>query len=749
MKAKKLVKEYERQLKAEPNNLVLRLKFAAALREVGRTDEAVAMYRSVAVAYHEQGRLAQAIAVCRSVLEIEPAQRETQALLASLDAARAAQIAAAPPEAPPGGPGTPSAEWVGPPASSLRGESPRRAPSAGRSGTPGMGVPIGPPGTPGRGVPLSPPNAPTMIAHAAPRTPASAAPTVIMPQSMPPSPPPSSASGPMHRPTFFTPEALATTPARLPLPPESPPDALGGATVPGRKPRLATSPPTPAPQRPSTPPPLPPPPSERAPSEEEEEDDGLTIPSFGGGRPRIRSDVLPENDPHESATRIADSLSEAAAALAATDDVLAAADDMEVDGEGPAWDDPAGPSFATPEPAVSDRETTVPGGDAAPASGKRGTGFPPDLDPFARGGRLLDVPPWPDAAGPDEGAPTPTPPAPAPGVTVAGRKQRPEITQRGAAPPGMLEPATVVEASEDDLSLAQAFDRPFQAAVEALAPDGSTIEQPLAVFRDLPPDALRELHRRVIIRRVGAGTVIVREGDPGEACYIVQTGCVRVLKRDPQSPSGDHIEVARLGPGSLFGEFALLADRRRHATVQAIEATELYEIPRRLLRELSTRHGEVGPALERLYRERLVSTLLATAPFFRPLPEEQRGALMSRFDPLRVEDGHPVIREGEAGGGLYLVVLGAVEITKNQGDRTLVLATLGEGAYFGEMSLLRGARASATVTARGPVELAQLPPREFYAIVSEHPVLWEELRREAQRRELMTQNILAGDTNVV
>jgi CRP-like cAMP-binding protein len=53
------------------------------------------------------------------------------------------------------------------------------------------------------------------------------------------------------------------------------------------------------------------------------------------------------------------------------------------------------------------------------------------------------------------------------------------------------------------------------------------------------------------------------------------------------------------------------------------------------------------------------------------------------------------------------------------------------------------------VTAAGPVELAQLEPRDFYQIVSAHPVIWEELRREASRRELTNRNILTGETSVV
>jgi CRP-like cAMP-binding protein len=303
---------------------------------------------------------------------------------------------------------------------------------------------------------------------------------------------------------------------------------------------------------------------------------------------------------------------------------------------------------------------------------------------------------------------------------------------------------------DEDIELPRAFDRTFSEALQGLAPDGSAIDTPLTMFSELPEEALNELVRRMSLRSFRSGEVVLREGDAGDACFVIASGSVRVLKRDPSNESSELIEVARLGSGAVFGEFALLADRRRHATVQAVEACELYEIPRRLLRELAATYSEVGPALERFYRERLLSTLLATAPFFQPLAEDRRGELLARFRPKRVESGQTVIREGERAGGLYLIVLGSVEIAKRvDAHRTVLLTTLGEGAYFGELSLMRGSGAQATVTANGPTELAVLPPEAFYEVVSANPVLWEEIRREAHRRELMLRQIVTGETNVV
>lgn len=94
-KAESRVRDLERRLRDEPNNLGVRVMLAAALREIGRDPEAIELYRSVAIAYRDQGRTQQAIAVCRSILELAPDDPVSLALLAQLGGR------AAPPTAPP------------------------------------------------------------------------------------------------------------------------------------------------------------------------------------------------------------------------------------------------------------------------------------------------------------------------------------------------------------------------------------------------------------------------------------------------------------------------------------------------------------------------------------------------------------------------------------------------------------------------------------------------------------------------
>lgn len=299
------------------------------------------------------------------------------------------------------------------------------------------------------------------------------------------------------------------------------------------------------------------------------------------------------------------------------------------------------------------------------------------------------------------------------------------------------------------LELARAFDRSFAEALDRLR-DGDRSLRAAAPFPGLSEQAMAELSRGLERRQIARGDIILREGEPGDACFVIIAGEVRVLKRDPVDPRADLIEVAQLREGEMFGEFALLADRRRHATVQAVQECDLYVISRRLLRRLADRYPEVGPELERFYRQRLLHTLMATASFFAPLKPDRRQRLLSRFRSEKIESGDAIVREGTEGGGFYLIVLGSVEIIKQVSKhQTVLLASLGEGAYFGELSLLRGDVARATVRATGPVELAVLAPRDFYDVVADNPVLWDQVRQVAHQRELETCEIVAGVTSSV
>jgi CRP/FNR family transcriptional regulator/CRP/FNR family cyclic AMP-dependent transcriptional regulator len=82
----------------------------------------------------------------------------------------------------------------------------------------------------------------------------------------------------------------------------------------------------------------------------------------------------------------------------------------------------------------------------------------------------------------------------------------------------------------------------------------------------LPSEDVRSLASRGRLRRFKPGDPIVREGEPGNAMYVILEGAARVVV---SSAKGEEATVAHLGPGETIGEFAVLDGLPRSATAVA------------------------------------------------------------------------------------------------------------------------------------------------------------------------------------
>ena len=263
------------------------------------------------------------------------------------------------------------------------------------------------------------------------------------------------------------------------------------------------------------------------------------------------------------------------------------------------------------------------------------------------------------------------------------------------------------------------------------------------MLRDLPVQALEELEKKMIYRKEDANRIVVKQGDPGNAFFFVLSGRVRVEKK--VSMSGGTIQLAKLGPGAFFGEFALLSDRKRHASVITDVESELLEISRKVIGRLAGKYQPVAKTLRRFYRRRLLDTLMRSTPFFHPLSKQELHRLAGRLRFRKFGPGEVILQEGKKGGGFYLILIGEVKVTKEPGSQEL--ARMGEGSYFGEMSLLKKRPVAATITALVHTEIVELDALDFYKILSEYPEIWELVNKSARRRELANYALMAGEAD--
>jgi cAMP-dependent protein kinase regulator len=259
---------------------------------------------------------------------------------------------------------------------------------------------------------------------------------------------------------------------------------------------------------------------------------------------------------------------------------------------------------------------------------------------------------------------------------------------------------------------------------------------PIPLLSELSEDAFRRVLGTLVVGRLPAGAVPVREGDPGESFFFVATGTVRVVKA---GAGGAEIELARLAENAVFGEMALLSAQPRTASVQVVREADLLEVTRESLAALADELSPVAVALHRFTRDRLLSNLLATSPLFRPFSGTQRRDLLRRFTSHDVAAGTDVIAQGEEGRGLFVVLSGEVDVFQSAPDGTRTrLATLRTGDVFGEMSLVRGDRTSATVTAARPSTVLFLAKNYVDRIVAGIPEIRGYLEALAEDRDLDT-----------
>ncbi len=108
--------------------------------------------------------------------------------------------------------------------------------------------------------------------------------------------------------------------------------------------------------------------------------------------------------------------------------------------------------------------------------------------------------------------------------------------------------------------------------------------------------------------------------------------------------------------------------------------------------------------------------LLRLVPIFAPLPAPELEGLARALEPLHVEAGTTVIREGEAGDRFYAIATGELQVTKTGQD----VKTLRRGDGFGEIALIEDVPRTATVTAVSDAELFSLTKEPFILALTGH-----------------------------
>jgi CRP/FNR family transcriptional regulator len=139
-----------------------------------------------------------------------------------------------------------------------------------------------------------------------------------------------------------------------------------------------------------------------------------------------------------------------------------------------------------------------------------------------------------------------------------------------------------------------------------------------------------------------------------------------------------------------------------------------------------------------------VEGVVAAAPLFAALDPESSETLEKLLTSRTVSRGHVVFSEGDPGDRLFIVTEGKVKITRAAADgRENLIAVLGPGEMFGELSLFDPGPRTASVSAVTDATLASLDHDDLRPVLLERPGVGVELLRALAQRLRRTNDAMA------
>jgi CRP-like cAMP-binding protein len=197
-------------------------------------------------------------------------------------------------------------------------------------------------------------------------------------------------------------------------------------------------------------------------------------------------------------------------------------------------------------------------------------------------------------------------------------------------------------------------------------------------------------------------------------------------------------ELARvdlLGPGDTCGEIAVLAGRRRMATVRAVERTVVRQLEGERYRRWLSEDDHAMASLSEVARSRVDRhRLIEIVADQLDVDTETAADVIGAVDWVRVDIGDVVYSEGEQADAVFVVVTGRFCATRGG----TALAEIGPGEIFGEPAMsphAPPAQRSATVRALRAGTVGRIEADRFRRLTLTHPVLLSQLTRTVAERQ--------------
>ena len=278
------------------------------------------------------------------------------------------------------------------------------------------------------------------------------------------------------------------------------------------------------------------------------------------------------------------------------------------------------------------------------------------------------------------------------------------------------------------------------AALGELSPEHEQeTKEEINLLPQISPDDLEQLSKVFPSSQVKSGDDIVRQGDTGGVFYVIIEGKVGVVLREKDHQEN---EVVQLGPGNFFGEMSILGGKVRMATVRALTDCHLLSIPQEQFEMIERQFPQFQQLIVDGYHKRMIDVVLSSLMFFHRFPDNRRSEIISRLEIVPVAKGDCLIKEGQQNQTLYIILSGEMQVQIQVGRKYIKLAKLGKGNFFGEISMITGRPAIATVLALTDGLLASMDRKLLDEIATQFPHFLRKVMERLKKRNQQTMSCM-------
>ena len=136
--------------------------------------------------------------------------------------------------------------------------------------------------------------------------------------------------------------------------------------------------------------------------------------------------------------------------------------------------------------------------------------------------------------------------------------------------------------------------------------------------------------------------------------------------------------------------------------------------------------------------------ILKRIHIFEGLEEEELALFAEHLSRQTVPAGTPVLQQGFASSTLFILLSGKVRVLRQLGGTPVTIAEFGPLQTFGEMGIVDGEPASATVMAESEIQILSMSAEEFHALLESSTAIrakvWRNLAKELTQRIRLTTN---------